>query len=156
MIIKNGKVFKENTGFVLEDLLIFEDKITDNVDLATSDGLTYDASGKYIIPGLVDIHSHGAVGHDFCDASVEGLKEILKYEKSIGVTSYCPTSMTLSKEMLLEIFNTAKDVNSCNDDELAQIVGVNMEGPFISDAKKGAQNGKYISKPDVGFFFKRR
>ncbi|SDB23284.1 N-acetylglucosamine-6-phosphate deacetylase [Pseudobutyrivibrio sp. YE44] len=150
MIIKNGKIFRDDKGFVEEDLLIYDGKITDDVAKASLDGKIIDASGKYVIPGLVDIHSHGAVGHDFCDASAEGLKEILRYEKSVGVTSYCPTSMTLSKEMLLDIFKSAKEISP--DAELASIVGINMEGPFISDAKKGAQNGKYIHKPDATFF----
>ncbi len=81
-----------------------------------------------ILPGLVDIHSHGAVRHDFSDADVDGLKIILQYEKSQGITSYCPTSMTLPKEELLKIFQTAKDVEQ--DETCARIVGINMEGTF--------------------------
>ncbi|MCR5469237.1 MAG: N-acetylglucosamine-6-phosphate deacetylase, partial [Lachnospiraceae bacterium] len=69
--------------------------ITDDLAAVKKDGIEIDATEKYVIPGLVDIHSHGAMGHDFCDADVEGLKAILEYEKSCGVTSYCPTSMTL-------------------------------------------------------------
>ncbi len=150
MIIKNGNIFRGDIGFVPGDLFIYEGRITDDEAKASSDGKIIDASDKYVIPGLVDIHSHGAVGHDFCDASVEGLKEILKYEKSIGVTSYCPTSMTLSKDMLLDIFKTAADITP--EPSYASIAGINMEGPFISDSKKGAQNGKYISKPDIALF----
>ena len=150
MIIKNGNVFCEDGTFQIKDLLIADGKITDNIAKAEADSTVIDATGKYVIPGLVDIHSHGAVGHDFCDADADGLKEILKYEKSVGVTSYCPTSMTLTKEMLLEIFKSATDIEP--SDDLANIVGINMEGPFISEKKKGAQNGKYISNPDETFF----
>ena len=67
-----------------------EDEVTDKTIV--------DAAGLRVIPGLVDIHSHGAFGHDFSDADPEGLKIILKYEKSHGITSYCPTSMTLPAE----------------------------------------------------------
>ncbi|MBR5636843.1 MAG: N-acetylglucosamine-6-phosphate deacetylase [Pseudobutyrivibrio sp.] len=150
MIIKNGNVFCDDGRFQIKDLLIADGRITEDYAAASSDGRVYDANRKYVIPGLVDIHSHGAVGHDFCDADSEGLKEILKYEKSCGITSYCPTSMTLSKEMLLEIFKSATEIQPST--ELAHIAGINMEGPFIADSKKGAQNGKYISKPDVEMF----
>lgn len=150
MIIKNGNVFCSDATFRQKDLYIHKNKIVDDKSLAEKDGVVIDAKSKYIIPGLVDIHSHGAMGHDFCDASVEGLKEILKYEKSCGITSYCPTSMTLSAEMLAEIFSTAGNVTP--SDEYANIVGINMEGPFISENKKGAQNGMYITNPDIEMF----
>ena len=77
-----------------------EDEVTDKTIV--------DAAGLRVLPGLVDIHSHGAFGHDFSDADPEGLKIILKYEKSHGITSYCPTSMTLPAEELKEIFATIK------------------------------------------------
>ncbi len=150
MIIKNGNVFCPDGSFQIKDLLIADGVITEDCDSASADGKIIDANRKYVIPGLVDIHSHGAVGHDFCDADSDGLKDILKYEKSCGITSYCPTSMTLSKDMLLDIFKSATDIKP--SPELANIVGINMEGPFIADSKKGAQNGKYISKPDIEMF----
>ncbi len=150
MIIKNGTIYNGNKGFVIGDVLVADNRITEDIEAAKKDGIIIDATDKYILPGLVDIHSHGAVGHDFCDASSEGLKEILRYEKSCGITSYCPTSMTLSKDMLIDIFNSATSIEP--DDELANIVGINMEGPFISMNKRGAQNAKYISNPDIDMF----
>lgn len=150
MIVKNGNVFCSDGTFHKKDLYIADGRITDDLAKASADGRTIDAYRKYVIPGLVDIHSHGAVGHDFCDADSDGLKEILKYEKSCGITSYCPTSMTLSKEMLTDIFKSATDIEE--SEKLANIAGINMEGPFIAESKKGAQNGKYISKPDPHMF----
>lgn len=150
MIIKNGNVFCPDGSFQIKDLLVADGKITEDISKASADGKVIDVNRKYVIPGLVDIHSHGAVGHDFCDADSNGLKEILKYEKSCGITSYCPTSMTLSQEMLTDIFKSATDIESNN--ELSSIVGINMEGPFIADSKKGAQNGKYILPPNVDMF----
>ncbi|SDI41741.1 N-acetylglucosamine-6-phosphate deacetylase [Pseudobutyrivibrio sp. 49] len=150
MIIKNGNVFCSDGSFHIKDLLIADGRITDDINVAGSDGKVIDANRKYVIPGLVDIHSHGAVGHDFCDADSEGIREILKYEKSCGITSYCPTSMTLAKDMLIDIFKTATEISP--SPELANIVGINMEGPFISEKKKAAQNGKYIFRPDASFF----
>lgn len=149
MIIKNGLVFQEDGTFVQKDLYIengifvaSESEVTDKTEL--------DASGLKVIPGLVDVHSHGAFGHDFCDADAEGLKVILKYEKENGITSYCPTSMTLAKDSLMDIFATATKVDP--QPELARIIGINMEGPLIDIKKKGAQAGEHISVPSAEFF----
>ena len=94
MIIKNGEVFQEDGSFRLQDLYVENHRIVASEDEVT-DKTIVDAAGLRVLPGLVDIHSHGAFGHDFSDADPEGLKIILKYEKSHGITSYCPTSMTL-------------------------------------------------------------
>ena len=149
MIIKNGKVFQEDGTYKVADLYVENGRI-----LASKEELTdlteLDATGMKVLPGLVDVHSHGAKGHDFSDASVEGLKKILQYEKSQGITSYCPTSMTLPKDLLLKIFQTAIDVEK--DETCANIVGINMEGPFLDPVKKGAHVEEYIVKPDVEFF----
>ena len=149
MIIKNGNVFQEDGSYKVTDLYIEKGRLVASEEEVT-DKTGLDASGLKVLPGLVDIHSHGAVRHDFSDADVDGLKVILKCEKSQGVTSYCPTSMTLPKEELLKIFQTAKDVDQ--DETCARIVGINMEGPFLDPAKKGAHVEGYIRKPDIEFF----
>ena len=94
MIIRNGNVFQEDGSFRKMDLYVKDGKLVSG-EAEVSDKEEIDASGLKILPGLVDIHSHGAVGHDFSDADAAGLKKILQYEKVHGVTSYCPTSMTL-------------------------------------------------------------
>ena len=151
MIIKNAMVFQEDGTFQKKDIYLekgflvsSEEEVTDKTEI--------DASGLKAIPGLVDVHSHGAFGHDFCDADPEGLKVILKYEKEHGITSYCPTSMTLAKEKLLEIFASVKDMETSYD--MDRIAGINMEGPFISEKKKGAQAADHIRKCDVELFRK--
>ena len=149
MIIENGLVFQEDGSFAKKDLYIENGKIVSTLDEVT-DKTTVDASGLKVVPGAVDVHSHGAFGHDFSDADVEGLKIVLRYEKSHGVTSYCPTSMTLPKETLLKIFETATLAGDAADQ--ARIVGINMEGPFIEPKRKGAHVEGYIVKPDVEFF----
>lgn len=133
MIIKNGNVFQEDGSYKVTDLYIENGRIAASEDEVT-DKTQLDAAGLKVLPGLVDIHSHGAVRHDFSDADVDGLKIILQYEKSQGITSYCPTSMTLPKEELLKIFQTAKDVEQ--DETCARIVGINMEGPFLDPSKR--------------------
>lgn len=149
MIIKNGLVFQEDGSFAKKDLYVENNKIVSSIEEVT-DKTEIDASGLKVIPGAVDVHSHGAFGHDFSDADVEGLKTVLRYEKSHGVTSYCPTSMTLPKEQLTEIFATALQAGESKDQ--AKIVGINMEGPFLDPGKKGAHVEEYIRKPDVDFF----
>ena len=118
---------------------------------SSADGVpVLDASGLRMIPGLVDIHSHGAFGHDFSDADAEGLETVLRYERDHGITTYCPTSMTLPRERIKEIFRTAAAVPQ--EPSLASIGGINMEGPFLDPAKKGAHMEKYIAPPDIAFF----
>ena len=148
MIIKNGEVFQEDGSFQVQDLYIENHKIVAEESEVT-DKTVVDASGLKVIPGLVDIHSHGAFGHDFSDADPDGLKIILKYEKSHGVTSYCPTSMALPADELKEIFSTIKTVGDFP--EGAAVRGINMEGPFLDPAKKGAHVEEWIAEPDADF-----
>ena len=148
MIIKRGKVFQEDGNFLEQTLYVNDHRLVDKAEYQ-DDGEVIDAEGLLVLPGLVDIHSHGAAGEDFSDGNPEGFKKILQYEKRCGITSYCPTSMTFPKERLRQIFASIKGAQT---EDGATVVGINMEGPFISMAKKGAQNGKYIHKPDVAMF----
>jgi len=149
MIIKNGLVFKETGEFVREDLYLENNRIVAKKE-EVMDLEVLDAKGTYVVPGLIDVHSHGAVGSDFSDGDVEGLRRILTYQKRQGITSYCPTSMTLEKDALMHIFATVAQMRQAPDE--ARIVGINMEGPFLDPAKKGAHVEKYIIDPDVEFF----
>lgn len=148
MIIKNGLVFNENCVFEKKDIYIENGIIVSSLD-EVSDKTEIDANGNYVIPGLIDTHIHGATGHDFCDKDVSGLLSIAKYLKSQGITAFCPTSMTLKKDLLKEIFNTA---TTDLPKECANIVGIHMEGPFLSSAKKGAQDDKFIINPEISLF----
>ena len=151
MIIKNGLVFEENKTFTVRDVYIENGMITDDLAHLT-DRTEIDASGLYVLPGLVDIHSHGAVGCDFSDADTEGLKSILRYERAHGITSYCPTSMTLPVAQIKEIFATAVEAQKSAEEKQADVAGINMEGPFMDPAKKGAHVEAYIAAPDVDIF----
>lgn len=149
MIIRNGEVFQEDGTFAVKDVYVENHKIVAD-EAQVTDKTVIDAAGLKVIPGLIDVHSHGAFGHDFSDADAEGLKTILRYEKSCGITSYCPTSMTLPKEQLMEIFGTIKEAQGTEGG--ACIRGINMEGPFLDPKKKGAHVEGFIRKPDAGFF----
>ena len=147
MIIKGGKVFQEDGSFLEQALYINDHRLVDKAE-HQDDEKVIDAEGLLVLPGLVDIHSHGAAGEDFSDGNPEGLKKILQYEKRCGITSYCPTSMTFPKERLRQIFASIKGAQT---EDGATVVGINMEGPFLDPAKKGAHVEKWIAAPDVAF-----
>ena len=147
MIIKSGKVFQEDGSFLEQTLYVNAHRLVDKAEYQ-DDGEIIDAEGLLVLPGLVDIHSHGAAGEDFSDGNPEGLKKILRYERCCGITSYCPTSMTFPKERLRQIFASIKGAQT---EEGAKVVGINMEGPFLDPAKKGAHVEKWIAAPDVAF-----
>ena len=93
MIIRNAKVFTGGCRFEERDLLIRDGRIV--FGAVPMDGEeVLDARGSYALPGLVDIHFHGAVGHDFCDADEAGLQAIADFEASKGVLAICPATMT--------------------------------------------------------------
>ena len=144
MQVKNGSVFDLQEGFVSRDLC------TDGSVLASAstDDTVLDASGCYVIPGLVDIHFHGCVGEDFSDATPEGLQAMADYELGQGVTYICPAGMTLPEEQLLQICTNAR-THAATATRGAELVGINLEGPFLSEGKKGAQNGAYLQDPNL-------
>ena len=150
MRIANGLVIHEDKGFVSEDLFIKKDKI---VSHASHDDQVIEAAGCYIIPGLVDIHFHGAMGHDMCDGTPEALDAIAAYEIKQGVTSICPATMTLSKDTLISICRNAADWAAKNNSapDKSRLVGIHLEGPFLSNEKIGAQNPAFLAPPDIGF-----
>lgn len=158
MIIKNAKVFSPEGKFVDQEIYIKDGIFTDRKP--EGDQEVIDASGCYAIPGLTDIHFHGCVGSDFCDGTEEAISTMAKYEASIGVTTMCPATMTLSQEQLMKIMTAAKgfkekqNQNSEAYPKCASLVGINMEGPFISKEKKGAQNEKYIMQCNEEVFDK--
>lgn len=149
MIIRGGKVYLDDKSFAVRDLYIDNGRIVEDENQVT-DNTVINAENMLVLPGLVDIHSHGAMGYDFSDGSIEGLKEILAYQYAHGITSYCPTTMTLSGEKLLSIFQAMQ--NWKNEKGLSKIVGLNMEGPFLDPEKKGAHKEEYISAPNAELF----
>lgn len=143
MIIKNARVF-HGTGFSERELYTDGERISERPV-----GEVLDAEGCFAIPGLIDIHFHGCDGYDFCDGTVEALDAISRYQARHGITAICPASMTLPIEKLTEIFKTAASYQSQTG---AMFCGINMEGPFFSYEKRGAQNPEYLRLPDITFF----
>lgn len=152
MIIKNGSVFTARARFEKLDLEIENGRIVRLAPAGTLEGEdVIDAEGKYVTPGFVDIHIHGSKGSDFCDAGAEHVETMCAYLGSMGVTSFLGTTMAFDEPILSKIFDVAKPYFG-KDGYGAVLRGVNMEGPFFSKAKKGAQAEKYIVDPDIGMF----
>ena len=113
-----------------------------------------DLGGATVIPGLIEVHSHGAMGYDFSDGSYEGLVEMAKFYLSCGVTSFAPASMTLPYDVLDKAFATAKKIVEEQPENVSRLRGIQMEGPYFSYAKRGAQNADYLKDPDFEGFKK--
>ena len=153
MIIDHVKVFTEDKkftdgGIVIKDGTI-EQVYTEGNRPQTEDEIL-DGKGMYAIPGLIDLHFHGCKGDDFCDGSRDAIVRIAEYEASVGVTAIAPATMTLPVEELEQILRVAAEYKKGpHSKKEADFVGINMEGPFISPAKKGAQDERNISPCDV-------
>jgi len=105
-------------------------------------------NGAYVIPGLIDIHVHGAAGADFSDGDRDGLEKMAGYLAKNGITGFLPTSMTLPHEQLKKAFDTAVQLRREDPDDKARILGIHMEGPYLSEEKCGAQNPAWLKAPD--------
>ncbi len=109
-----------------------------------------DVRDLLVLPGLVDIHFHGSMGHDFMEGTEEAVDVIAKYQARSGITAICPATMTMSEEDIIKACANARDYKIKADG--ADLVGINMEGPFVSPNKVGAQNPEFVHAPDVEFF----
>lgn len=145
MILQNANVFQPDGSFRRGDIFLDGERFA-----AAAGGEMLDAGGLTAIPGLVDLHFHGCVGHDFCDGSQEAISAIARYEASVGVGAICPATMTYPEEKLNGIADAAAAYRT--EEGGAELVGINMEGPFISESKKGAQNAEYLHAPDAALF----
>ncbi len=167
MIIKNVKVFQEDKSFRDGEIIIEHGIFVKRAEAENAEDVI-DGEGCYAIPGLIDLHFHGCMGYDFCDGNRDAIEAIARYEASVGVTGIAPATMTLPVEELVRILAVAakykgevkkkdryqnKDSNKNGHQEAgseeADLLGINMEGPFISPKKKGAQDERHIIPCDV-------
>ncbi len=142
MLLKNVCFYNELFEKEVADIQIEEGKIA-AIGVIAGDGRNMGTLTA--LPGFIDIHTHGCNGGDASDGSMESLDKITEYEARHGVTSLCPTTMTLPPEQLLL---AAKNIASYKSTH-SKIAGINFEGPFISPKKKGAQNEEYIIPGDT-------
>ena len=148
MRICNAKVFLN--GNFIHGGIEFDEKITAVGESVSGSGVFVNANGYFLIPGLIDIHSHGAIGYDVSDGDSCDLELLAAYYANAGVTSWCPTTMTLKEEDLISavkhISEYKRPVNC------SKIAGIHLEGPFLSSEKIGAQNSANLLKPDFDVF----
>lgn len=136
MVINNAIINNEKLNIIISDGKIKDitkEKIAGDID----------ATGLKVIPGLIDVHTHGCIGIDAMDADFEPM---CKYNAKHGTTSFLPTTMTMGYDDLLKVTNAKTDFNGAN------ILGFHFEGPYISKKYKGAQNEKYIKDPNLKEF----
>ena len=152
MLYKNASIFN-GTDFIPGGFRVEEGRFARLFQGGTGEN-GVDLEGAYVIPGLVDVHNHGNSGADFSDGDLEGLKTMGRYLAANGVTSFAPASMTLPYEVLAAAFATAVKYREERPAKGARLMGIQMEGPFFSEKKKGAQNGAYLRDPDFEAFKK--
>ena len=153
MFYKNARIFCNDFSFHEGSFEVVDGKFGAILpDSIPEDAI--DLQGATVIPGLVEVHSHGNSGADFSDGDYEGLKTMAKFFAQCGVTSFAPASMTLPYDVLSRAFATAKQLKEEAPEGHSRIMGIQMEGPYFSYAKRGAQNPDYLKEPDFEGFQK--
>lgn len=151
MYFKNARIFTED-GWKSGAFEVTEDGKFGQILADTVPDNATDLGGRNVIPGLVDVHIHGAMGSDFSDGDPEGLKKMAQYLLKEGITAFTPASMTLPYDILEKAFRVGKALAEEDNSHCARLMGAHMEGPYFSEKKKGAQNGAYLKSPDLEGF----
>ena len=151
MFFKNARIFGSDFQFHTGAFEVVDGKFGAVLpESVPADAI--DLEGATVIPGLVEVHSHGNSGADFSDGDYEGLKAMARHFAKCGVTSFAPASMTLPYDILEKAFANAKQLVEENIEGLSVLRGIQMEGPFFCYAKRGAQNADYLRDPDFEGF----
>ncbi len=147
MFYKNARIFCSDFRFHYGAFEVEEGRFVTVLSKSVPEDAV-DLQGATVIPGLIDLHSHGNSGCDFSDGDYEGLKKMARYYLACGVTSFAPASMTLPYEVLDRAFETAKRLVKEGLEDCARLCGIHMEGPYFSYEKRGAQNPEHLKAPD--------
>lgn len=150
MNYKNAMIYTEKFCFEKGAFSVEDGKFCNVLGAEQADAV--DLEGAYVIPGLIDVHNHGNSGADFSDGDSAGVEKMARYLARNGVTSFAPASMTLPYETLKKAFAAAREFVDRKLPDAAVLRGIQMEGPFFAEAKKGAQNGAYLRLPDYEAF----
>ncbi len=151
--IIGGKIILKDR--IVENCALVYSDVIEGVVPATnvpSDAEIIDAKGGYVAPGLIDMHIHGYLGKDVCDGEEESIRIISEGLLANGVTGYLPTTMTEDMKVIRKALEVCRELKEESKSwHGSAILGCHAEGPFISESKKGAQDAKYILKPDAAF-----
>lgn len=151
--IVNGKIILKDR-IVTDSVLLYSNVIEGIVSKENipADTDIIDANGGYVSPGFIDLHIHGYLEKDVCDGEEESIRTISEGIVENGVTGYLPTTMTVDMKVIKKALNVIRNLKEESKSwKGAEILGCHAEGPFISESKKGAQDAKYILKPDAEF-----
>lgn len=152
--IVNGKIVTR--GAVIEGrALLFDEKIVGISDSAEGSEII-DARGGYVTPGLIDVHTHGYLGYDCSDGEMDGLRRMAEGVAKNGVTAFMATTMTMPYADLERAFEVTREYMGNPSERGARVIGVNAEGPFLSEAKRGAHKPEYLKLPDADFLLKHK
>ena len=148
--IKNGKIILKDR-IIENKILLLTDKIEGIADTLPENCEVINADGGYITPGFIDLHIHGYLGKDVCDANADSIRTIAGGLVENGVTGFLPTTMTVDMKVIERALDACREVRDSGENYGSTILGVHAEGPFISASKKGAQDERYILKPNADF-----
>ena len=151
MFYKNARIFTSDFQFHFGAFEVKDGYFGEILPEAVPEN-AIDLEGATVIPGLVDVHSHGNSNADFSDGDYEGLKKMAAQYAAWGVTSFAPASMTLPYDVLEKAFATARRLADEAPDGCSRLRGIQMEGPYFSYNKRGAQNPDYLKNPDFEGF----
>lgn len=149
MLIRNGLVFGPDRAFSRRDVALEGSRIA-AIGPSLPGGCDIDAADCYVIPGLVDVHTHGALGCDFSDGRPEDLPKLSRFYAAHGTTAFLATTMTLPESELTATAAMLRDFTRPTDG--ARCAGIHLEGPFLSYDRRGAQKAEHLRAPDVALF----
>lgn len=148
-LISNAHIISPGVEIVGGSVLVDGSRIVSVIqpgDALPQADVVIDAQGQMLMPGFIDIHSHGAGGCDTCDAKLESLHTIAECKMKEGVTSWLPTTLTLAPQTLVDVCKTVAEYRK--DMKFSKVPGVHLEGPFINPKCCGAQNPAFVRMPD--------
>ena len=152
MFYKNARIFTSDFQFHIGVFSVNDDGTFGEVFPEAIPQDAIDLKGATVIPGLIDIHNHGNSGEDYSDGKPDALVKMARYLAKNGITSFAATTMTLPYPVLEKAFAAAGEFAGQRNPDCAHLLGIQMEGPYFSEKKKGAQNGAYLKTPDIAGF----